>query len=281
MVKEEKSLSAISLDMDGTLLNSAGQVSAENIAAIQRINQAKIPIVLASGRPINSLTRIGQEWLQVPIYRIGNNGATIANQQNQIIGQSLIDEAVVMAVAEIAEHYAVNVNFSTMNKWIHFTHQTTSAAIDEYNETLDEYQVHTVTQFAKLNADIKNPVMKFGMKILDDVKFEQVRKALQNLPLTVVESDAHFLEAMAIGTSKYTALKRLAAIQGWSIDRVLAFGDYENDIELLDNVGFSVAMGNALATVKQTADYVTVDNDQHGVAKVLNYYSQHRNFPWL
>lgn len=281
MVKDEKWLSAISLDMDGTLLNSAGQVSAENIDAIQRINQAGIPVVLASGRPINSLTRIGQEWLQVPIYQIGNNGASIANQQGQIIGQSLIDNSVIMAVATIAERYAVNVNFSTMNKWIHFTHQITLTAVDKYDETSDEYQVHTVKQFAKLNTDIKNPVMKFGMHILDDVKFEQVRKALQTLPLTVVESDTHFLEAMAVGVSKYTALKQLAAIQGWPIDRILAFGDYENDIELLDNVGFSVAMENGLAMVKQTADYVTVDNNQHGVAKVLNYYLQYRNLPWL
>ena len=64
-------------------------------------------------------------------------------------------------------------------------------------------------------------------------------------------------------------MPRLADALGIDMSRVVAVGDYHNDIEMLRAAGVSVAVANAVDEVKAVADYVTVSNDEHAIAKVI------------
>lgn len=71
---------------------------------------------------------------------------------------------------------------------------------------------------------------------------------------------------------KITGMKRLMAQLNLSQNEIMAFGDAENDIEMLQYAGIGVAMGNAVESVKETADYITDDIDKNGIQNALLYY---------
>ncbi|MGV8281256.1 HAD hydrolase family protein, partial [Pseudomonas aeruginosa] len=79
-------------------------------------------------------------------------------------------------------------------------------------------------------------------------------------------------EAMPLGTTKATALSRLAAILKIEPSDIMAMGDANNDIEMLQFAGLGIAMGNASDHVKSLANDVTASNEEEGVARAIEKY---------
>ena len=77
-------------------------------------------------------------------------------------------------------------------------------------------------------------------------------------------------EILPKGASKASALQALSQTLGYSKDQVMALGDANNDLEMLRFAGYSVAMGNGNAAVKEIADFITLTNDEDGVAHTIN-----------
>ena len=82
----------------------------------------------------------------------------------------------------------------------------------------------------------------------------------------------NWLEILPAGISKGTALKHIMAETGISKDEVLAFGDGENDIDMIQTAGYGIAMGNAFPNVRDAAFAVTASNNQDGIAKALKHF---------
>lgn len=78
-----------------------------------------------------------------------------------------------------------------------------------------------------------------------------------------------WLEIMPKGVSKASALKKIAEKVGVSLNEVMAFGDAENDIAMIEEAGIGVAMGNAMDTLKEKADLVTATNNENGIGQVI------------
>ena len=87
-----------------------------------------------------------------------------------------------------------------------------------------------------------------------------------------VRSQPVIYEAMPLGTTKATALSRLAAILKIEPSEIMAMGDANNDIEMLQFAGLGIAMGNASDHVKSLANDVTASNDEDGVARAIEKY---------
>ena len=88
--------------------------------------------------------------------------------------------------------------------------------------------------------------------------------------INVTTSGVPFVELTPPGADKGAAVARFAATLGIGAEHVIAFGDNQNDLSLLEWAGHSVAMGNALDMVKAVADEVTGTNLEFGVAQVIN-----------
>ena len=97
-----------------------------------------------------------------------------------------------------------------------------------------------------------------------------LREAAGKIPdLYVTSSAPHFIEFAAGSASKESALRVLTQLLGITSAQVMAFGDAENDAEMLSFAGIGVAMGNAAEILKQIADMVTASNAEDGVAQTI------------
>ena len=84
------------------------------------------------------------------------------------------------------------------------------------------------------------------------------------------QSSKSYLDIGPLNNSKGNAVKLLCKDFGIKLDEVIAFGDQMNDISMIRIVGFGVAMGNAKDEVKEVARFVTLTNDENGVAYAIN-----------
>ena len=89
---------------------------------------------------------------------------------------------------------------------------------------------------------------------------------------SVVRSQPYLFEVLPKGVNKASGLARLCQDLGISLDQVMAIGDAANDLEMLDEVGHPVAMGNASDVVKALARYQTKSNQEDGVAHAIRQY---------
>ena len=169
---------AACFDLDGTLLGSNGNISPANVNALQSLNRDGIAIVLASGRPVESLALLSQNVLHLDTFKIGFNGAIVANQHSEVIAMELIDNRDVIEVTRLAQQLAINVNFSTPTKWINFSVQANDDRVDKYNETLAEIRCHSLEQLQQLMDDRPIKVLKVGMHIVDQKKLQTMQAAM-------------------------------------------------------------------------------------------------------
>lgn len=96
----------------------------------------------------------------------------------------------------------------------------------------------------------------------------KLREELKDYDLLMVGKD--WLEIMPRGVSKASGLQKVAERVGCTMEEVMAFGDAENDIPMLQEAGIGVAMGNAMETAKEAASYVTDTNENNGIGKAID-----------
>ena len=94
-------------------------------------------------------------------------------------------------------------------------------------------------------------------------------KSCESIGFTVTSSTSYNLEIGGENTSKANALSQLSSISGIPLERVMSFGDSPNDMAMIMESGFGVAVDNALPEVKEVSDYVTASNEDEGVAKAI------------
>lgn len=258
--------SIVCSDLDGTLLNSRGEVSEENIDTFRKLNQENVTIALASGRGLDSLTNISENSLQIPTHKICLDGSYIVDADGTVIDERIIPLSALEAVVEIANQFKVVISFATAGKSIVVVPGSHFESLDKHHNYIE---IGTVADFRKVAKLIEVRALKIGMNIADQDKLKQVYDVLSELPLHVMLADTEFIEATAEGVTKFSALATVAEKYHLSLSDAIAFGDFENDYELVSKVGYGVAMKNATDHIKQSARFVTKTNDENGVAVMI------------
>lgn len=87
-----------------------------------------------------------------------------------------------------------------------------------------------------------------------------------------VQTARNLFEYSDVNVHKANGLREIAALHHFTLDQVMAFGDSDNDVEMLKEVGISVAMGNASESAKQVAKYLTQDNAHDGISNFIKQY---------
>ena len=100
--------------------------------------------------------------------------------------------------------------------------------------------------------------------------FQAQHEAALEADFNTVRSQDILFEILPKGASKASALQALSQTLGYRRDQVMALGDANNDLEMLRFAGYSVAMGNGNAAVKEIADFITLTNDEDGVAHAIH-----------
>lgn len=253
----------IAFDCDGTLLNSKKVITERTVAAIGRAAGHGMKLVLASARPYYRLVKfIKQLGITDPDqYTIAfNGGLIVSNNESETLFSTGFTSTEVDELVRIGREYG-----TTM--FLYYKDGIYSNADDEkYRKKNPD------VRFNVSNLDICDLVDTQILKIAYVNKPDETIKLRARLPAYLNEkyeissSVPQFIEFVSKGITKSKALSIIGKRFQIGASEMIAFGDEDNDLPMLRDVGYSIAMGNASDKVKAEADFITLSNDDDGVA---------------
>ena len=261
----------IATDIDGTLLNSRGEMPERNRQAILSAQEKGITVAIASGRfPENVYILLEKYGLSCPI--IGDNGGRITDEKLRVLWERPMEIAAAQSVLEVLLAFGSDYfifggkSIGTSSETV--VHHSELSQGDRMRDLGFRYY-HGPEQAREL---VRQPVHKFF--VCDNVPLEPVRAALQAVPgISLTRSGVHNMEVMPFGVDNGSGIRDFAALLHLSMDQVMALGDEENDIPMLKAAGYGVAMGNGSDAAKAAARFVTDTHDQCGFAKAIEKYA--------
>lgn len=266
---DQPPIKLVVLDIDGTTLNSQHKLSERNATAIKTLVDEGIRVVIATGRTAHS-GRYILDQLKLTLYGIWMQGLVIHDENGDTRYQRTLDPAALRHAITYAEDrgFAV-VAYSGDRLMIRSVNQQVADGLAVYHEPIPE----PVGPLQNLIDSIPiNKIMMFGdPKALKGLRW-QLNAQLNGAVRLFQSGVPHMLEMAPPGTSKGTALLTLLQELDIPAEQVMAVGDAENDIEMLQVAGLAVAIGNAEPRVKEIADHVTATNDEDGVAQAIEDY---------
>ena len=254
------------LDVDGTLLNDEREISKRTLAALLKVQQMGVRIVLASGRPTYGLMPLAKT-LELGNYGgfiLSYNGCQIIKAQN---GEILFERRINPEMLPYLEKKARKNGFAIFT--YHDDTLITDSPDNEYikNEALlnnlkiiKEDEFSTAIDFAPCKC------MLVSDKEKTLIGLEQHWEKRLAGTLDAFRSEPYFLEVVPCGVNKANTLGALLEHLGVTREEVIAVGDGVCDVTMLQLAGMGVAMGHSQDSVKVCADYVTASNEEDGVA---------------
>lgn len=281
----------IAIDLDGTLLNSYGQVSERNREALKKAQEKGIQIVLASGRSTNSVKNIANE-LGGNNYIICGNGSLVYDlQSDEIIYDKFIEKKKALQIIKICEENSIYYNVYTENMVIAkslsnnvlFYHQENANKPDSRKTKIN--LVENIYEYIQ-NIENEN-ILKFTISDSSSIIFNSIIKKLREIKNIDVLDVAHmsrkiikagteevqmayyYTEITSENVDKWNAIKWLAERLDIPNEEVIGIGDNVNDKLMIENSGLGVAMGNSAPYIKEIADRVVASNNDDGVAEII------------
>lgn len=272
-------------DLDGTLLDSKKELSKENREALYRIAEKGIKVVPCTGRLFKGLPEVIRNMPFIE-YAITVNGARVISVDRHSDGSSGVGEAVYQAeidlqtalsVMEFLENYPVIYDCYAMDKA--FISASMYEAVEDF--VWDPIYIDMVRKLRTKVPDLRQYIEKQGSGVqkiqlytkddgLRRELFHEIRSRFPGIsPTSSTESN---IELNDMKANKGDALKALADHLGVPVCETIGFGDGLNDVPLVREAGFGVAMRNACPEVIREADFVTLGNNENGVAYALKKY---------
>ena len=267
-------IKCIALDLDRTTLNAQGKLSKANEEAIRKAVAKEIHVCIASGRAFDTLP---QDVVSIPgiEYAITSNGAAVYRiQDKQCLRSYVLTEQSVKKILELTKDFPV-----TYEGFI----RGTAYAAKEYIEDPVKFRAteHAVA-YVQSTRHLQDDIVSF-LKQHDDeldsmdivVKDEaQKQKVIEVLKaevedIYITSSISQLVEISYKDAGKRSGVKFITEYLGLNPKQVAAFGDADNDIDMLEYAGCGIAMENASNGLLAVADAVTLHHDRDGVAYAL------------
>lgn len=260
----------LALDMDGTLLNEEKELMQPQIDAIHKAVKAGVTVVLCTGRPLVGVKPFVQQlgFDTEDEYIIVNNGCSTHSTNDW----SLIDwEELSIADIDYLATFIENdhVQISLFDEEDYFV--LAEKANDRVN--LDASLVGMTPQSIDLDEATSGKHRFFEAMFVGEKEhidaFENQHNSVLSQKYSTVRSQDYLLEILPNGASKASGLKKLADRLGVLPEEIMAMGDANNDLEMIEFAGLGIAMGNANEQVKAIAQDITDTNENNGVAKAI------------
>jgi Cof subfamily protein (haloacid dehalogenase superfamily) len=258
----------VAVDLDGTLLNDAKQVSERTVAALQCLPSRGVKVVIASARPPRSVRRIYQQ-LQLDTLQINYNGAMIWEEATKRpLFHKPLPGALVAEIVDLARDYfdEVIVTCEVMDRW--FTDRTDDTFTTETGRMFKPDVIAPLEQF--VTNDTTKLLLLGEPKLI--LRLEAILYKQFGDRVTIVQTDDDLLQITNPDVGKSSALQWVADHYGVPLSQVMAIGDAANDIGMLQIAGVAIAMDNAKPAVKAVADWIAPTNNDHGVHAALVRY---------
>lgn len=262
---------AIALDLDGTLTNHDKVVTPRTRQALLKAQELGTVIILASGRPTYGIVPVAEclELEKRGGYILSYNGGNIVNAKT---GEKLFSQFLPDAVIPILYKYAKEKNHALLGY----------AGNEIITEMPDDQYVKEESRINKMNIrkvdNLLDALEPHPTKLLmtgdptDMLKAEEELVEILGEKMDIFRSAPFFLELVPKGIDKAQSLLRLLSKINLTPADLMAFGDGYNDLSMLKLSGVGVAMANAAPEVRADADYVTLSNEEDGVAEALLHF---------
>lgn len=283
----------VAIDLDGTLLNSYGQVSDTNRVALKKLQERGLNIVLASGRSTNSVKNIANE-IGDNKYIICGNGSLIYDlQKEEIIYDKFIEKKKALQIIEICEQNSIYYNVYTENMVIAKTLENNVLFYHQENANKPESKktkINLVDNIYEYVQKLENEnILKFTISDNSSIIFNSIIRRLRDIKNIDVLDVAHmsrkiiksgteevsinyyYTEITSKNVDKWNAIEWLANELEIKREEIMAIGDNINDKMMIENAGQGVAMGNSAPYIKEIADKVVSSNNEDGVAEAFSF----------
>ena len=262
---------AIALDLDGTLTNHDKVVTPRTRQALLQAESKGAIIILASGRPTYGIVPVAEclELEKRGGYILSYNGGNIVNAKT---GEKLFSQFLPDAVIPILYKYAKEKNHALLGY----------AGNEIITEMPDDQYVKEESRINKMNIrkvdNLLDALEPHPTKLLmtgdptDMLKAEEELVEILGEKMDIFRSAPFFLELVPKGIDKAQSLLRLLSKINLTPADLMAFGDGYNDLSMLKLAGVGVVMANAAPEVRADADYVTLSNEEDGVAEALLHF---------
>jgi Cof subfamily protein (haloacid dehalogenase superfamily) len=254
----------IATDIDGTLLNSQHQLTPRTEAALRTALARGVKVVIATGKTrASTLDLTSHLALRMPGVYV--QGLVIYDEADNVIHQQLLDLGVLREVLD----FAADTDYELM---VYSGMRIFAQHDGPYTQRMVRYHEPHPHILNPLHSLIDaTPINK--LQFFDTAeRIRRIREQVEPLlhgRAVLTMPNYEILEVLPVGASKGAGLAHLLAHMGIDPAHVLALGDGENDIEMLQLAGVGVAMGNAMPRLKAVADHVTASNDEDGVADAI------------
>jgi len=268
----------ISIDIDGTLLNSKNELSAANLSALHRAHDEGIQIVLGTGRRHAFAMPIA-EAIGFDLWMISSNGAVTRSTRDEHFYMDVLPAQVARdLVLYMGDEFRANtvITFERPCKGALIVERT-----DELTESIQRW-IEKNSQFIEFVVPIErgietDPIQAMFCGTIPKMELAQAkllawpgRDQVTVLKTQYDHRNLCIVDILNRDCSKGHALQRFADARSISRDEIVAIGDNFNDIEMLQVAGHPFIMGNASNELKQNGWPVTLTNDESGVAAVID-----------
>lgn len=259
------------LDLDGTLTNSKKEMSARTKETLIKAQERGITIVLASGRPTYGIVPLAEE-LELAKYGgfiLSFNGGTIINwKTKEVIHESVISSEKLPLLHDIAVQNEVEIiSYQDEN----IISESPENEYVKYEAFLNKMSIKEVKSFSEA---IQFPVPKC-LIVGNPEKLVLLEKEMNGIfgyEMSIYRSEPFFLELMPSNIDKAQSLQKLLLYTGNTREEMIACGDGFNDLSMIKFAGMGVAMANAQPAVKEASDFITLSNEEDGVAHVVELF---------
>jgi len=263
MVNSMINCKIVSTDFDGTLLDENKNVSFENIEALKKCRENGLFIIGVTARTSNSVFSVIDKNLFD--YFVLNNGTHLYDVRNDLLTTiSSITKSKYTSIFEEMNSLCNEIDFCSGNYYYVYG-----------KDSIKKSFIKNIHNLEEINEDIG----RMNLFLLDSEKLEYycdyINNKYQDINCFIMkdsDADDRWLVLQPKNVSKFSTLDVLGERLKIKKEEILFFGDGPNDIEVISNVGYGVAMENAIDKVKDNSKYVTLSNNDSGVAYFLENY---------
>ena len=271
-------------DLDGTALNNNKEITTETIKAFERCRKKGIHIAIATARYI-----VGASYYARKLhadFQILTDGTLVYENGRLVYSRTMTKDMTNDIINELKKYDCTShIAIPTNTALYRFPSDNTNTTADQKNvvninaasnsKKPENQSFNNIKQDHSpgIYFDIDKSFPEEACKIVAHISDNNIAKAIADkcgcYDRMGCHEQAFFFHKKA---SKLDAIKHMADYLDISLKDICAFGDDINDIEMIEHCGYGVAMANALDIIKEKADFVTLSNEENGVAKVLDEF---------
>ncbi len=279
----------LALDLDGTLLNSRGEISNKNLEAIEQAEASGVLVTIATGRRFRDALPVARQInLNAPL--ICHNGALIKYVDTlENVAVSLLEKEIVGEILRVGREFGGDALLSAdphgkgvllydrisdenipLQRYVAWSKRLHGAEAEE--------AVHHVPDLEDINGEIETVHVSFSgalapMAELQKVLEFELKDSVNILATIYPHLDFTLIDILPADASKGIGVEKLASMNKLSAENVMTIGDNFNDLEMLEYAGTAVVMGNASPELRSRTDFfTTLSNDENGVALAIKKF---------